>query len=42
MFTSDKKKMGEFVNSVWTKGIACFIAIMIAVLNAYLLFTTFN
>jgi manganese transport protein len=42
MFTSDKKKMGEFVNSVWTKGIAWFIAIMIAVLNAYLLFTTFN
>jgi manganese transport protein len=42
MFTSDKKKMGEFVNSVWTKGIAWFIAIMIAVLNAYLLFTTFS
>ncbi|WP_419180562.1 Nramp family divalent metal transporter [Bacillus salipaludis] len=41
MFTSNKKKMGEFVNSAWTKGIAWFIAIVIAVLNAYLLFTTF-
>lgn len=40
MFTSDKNKMGEFVNSAWTKGIAWFIAIVIAVLNAYLLFTT--
>ncbi|MCM3737077.1 Nramp family divalent metal transporter [Bacillus cytotoxicus] len=42
MFTSDKKKMGEFVNSRWTKGIAWFIAIIIAILNAYLLFTTFS
>jgi manganese transport protein len=41
MFTSDKKKMGEFVNSAWTKGVAWFISIVIAVLNAYLLFTTF-
>ncbi|MDQ6600963.1 Nramp family divalent metal transporter [Bacillus salipaludis] len=41
MFTSNKKKMGEFVNSALTKGIAWFIAIVIAVLNAYLLFTTF-
>jgi manganese transport protein len=40
MFTGDKKKMGEFVNSAWTKGIAWFIAIFIAVLNGYLLFTT--
>ncbi|WP_242223772.1 Nramp family divalent metal transporter [Bacillus cereus group sp. BfR-BA-01380] len=41
MFTSDKKKMGEFTNSLWTKVIAWFIAIIIAILNAYLLFTTF-
>lgn len=42
MFTSDKKKMGEFTNSLWTKMIAWFIAIIIAILNAYLLFTTFS
>ncbi|HDX9590495.1 TPA: divalent metal cation transporter [Bacillus pseudomycoides] len=42
MFTSDKKKMGEFTNSLWTKVIAWFIAIVIAILNAYLLFTTFS
>ncbi|MFJ8530412.1 Nramp family divalent metal transporter [Bacillus sp. NPDC094106] len=42
MFTSDKKKMGEFTNSLWTKLIAWFIAIIIAILNAYLLFTTFS
>ncbi|HDX9578736.1 TPA: Nramp family divalent metal transporter [Bacillus pseudomycoides] len=42
MFTSDKKKMGEFVNSRWIKVIAWFIAIVIAILNAYLLFTTFS
>ncbi|WP_416825879.1 Nramp family divalent metal transporter [Ectobacillus polymachus] len=41
MFTSDKKKMGEFVNSIWTKSLAWFIAIVIAILNVYLLATTF-
>ncbi len=41
MFTSDKKKMGEFTNSLWTKVIAWFIAIVIAILNVYLLYTTF-
>jgi manganese transport protein len=40
MFTSDKKKMGEFVNSRWLKVIAWFIAILIAVLNVYLIIMT--
>jgi manganese transport protein len=40
MFTNDKKKMGEFVNSRWLKVIAWFIAILIAVLNVYLIITT--
>lgn len=42
MFTSDKKKMGEFTNLLLTKVTAWFIAIVIAILNAYLLFTTFS
>ncbi|MEJ2733335.1 MAG: Nramp family divalent metal transporter [Anaerolineae bacterium] len=41
MFTSDKRKMGEFVNPGWLKVLAWSIAIVIAVLNIYLLFTTF-
>jgi manganese transport protein len=41
MFTSDKRKMGEFVNATWLKVLAWTIAIVIAVLNAYLIFTTF-
>ncbi|WP_026677793.1 Nramp family divalent metal transporter [Fictibacillus gelatini] len=40
MFTGDKKKMGEFVNRPWLKILAWFIAILIAVLNMYLLWTT--
>jgi manganese transport protein len=40
MFTSDKTKMGEFVNSRWLKVIAWFIAILIAVLNVYLIIMT--
>jgi manganese transport protein len=40
MFTSDKRQMGEFVNPRWLKILAWFIAIIIAVLNIYLLFTT--
>jgi manganese transport protein len=40
MFTSDKSKMGEFVNSRWLKVLAWFIAILIAVLNVYLIITT--
>jgi manganese transport protein len=41
MFTSDKRKMGEFVNPGWLKVLAWIITIVIAALNAYLLFTTF-
>jgi manganese transport protein len=41
MFTSDKTKMGEFVNSGWIKICAWSLAIVIAVLNAYLLWQNF-
>jgi manganese transport protein len=37
MFTSDKAKMGEFVNPTWVKVVAWTLAIVIAVLNGYLL-----
>ncbi|AMQ22666.1 divalent metal cation transporter [Geobacillus sp. JS12] len=40
-FTSDKKKMGEFVNPLWLKVLAWIVAIVIISLNAYLLFQTF-
>lgn len=40
-FTSDKKKMGEFVNPLWLKVLAWMVAIVIISLNAYLLFQTF-
>lgn len=39
-FTSDKKKMGEFVNPLWIKILAWTVAVFIAVLNAYLLVMT--
>ena len=42
MFTSDKLKMGEFVNRPWTKYLAWFVAMVIALLNAWLLFQTFR
>jgi manganese transport protein len=42
MFTSDKAKMGEFVNSGWIKICGWFLAIVIAVLNAYLLWQNFS
>jgi len=41
MFTSDRRQMGEFVNSTWLKVLAWVIAILIAVLNIYLIFSTF-
>jgi manganese transport protein len=41
IFTNDKRKMGEFVNATWLKLLAWAIAIIIAVLNAYLIITTF-
>lgn len=41
-FTSDKLKMGSFVNAVWLKVLAYVTAIVIAALNAWLLFQTFQ
>ena len=40
MFTSDKLKMGEFVNPAWLKALAWLVAIVIAVLNVWLLYST--
>jgi manganese transport protein len=40
MFTSDKLKMGEFVNPLWLKVLAYLVATVIAVLNVWLLFST--
>ena len=40
MFTSDKLKMGEFVNPLWLKCLAYLVATVIAVLNVWLLFST--
>jgi manganese transport protein len=42
MFTSDRLKMGEFVNSRWLKILAYTVAVFIAVLNAWLLVQTFK
>jgi manganese transport protein len=41
MFTSDKLKMGEFVNSRWIKICGWFLGVIIAALNAFLLWQTF-
>ncbi len=40
MFTSDRKKMGEFVNATWVKTVAYSVAAVIAVLNVWLIGTT--
>jgi manganese transport protein len=42
MFTSDRAKMGEFVNPMWVKVLAYAVALVIASLNAWLLFQTFR
>jgi len=42
LFTSDRVKMGEFANSVWLKALAYLVAVVIAALNAWLLFQTFR
>jgi manganese transport protein len=42
MFTSDKLKMGEFVNPLWIKMLAWVVAVVIASLNAWLLVQTFR
>ena len=39
-FTSDRKKMGEFVNPLWLTALAYLVAFVIASLNAWLLFQT--
>ena len=41
-FTSDKLKMGEFVNPVWLKALAYLVATIIASLNVWLLVQTFS
>jgi manganese transport protein len=42
MFTSDRAKMGEFVNPMWVKVLAYTVALIIATLNGWLLFQTFR
>jgi manganese transport protein len=42
MFTSDKLKMGEFVNPLWMKVLAWLVAIVIASFNSWLLVQTFR
>ena len=41
MFTSDKLKMGEFVNPRWLKILAWIVAVVIAALNVWLLWQSF-
>ena len=41
-FTSDRVKMGEFVNPTWVKALAYLVAVVIACLNAWLLAQTFR
>jgi manganese transport protein len=41
-FTSDRAKMGEFVNTGWVKALAYTAAVAIAGLNAWLLILTFR
>ena len=40
-FTSDKKKMGEFVNAAWLKSLSWGVALLIALLNLWLLAKVF-
>jgi manganese transport protein len=42
MFTSDKAKMGQFVNPGWMNASGWILAVIIAVLNAFLLWQTFT
>jgi manganese transport protein len=42
VFTSDRAKMGSFVNPGWLKTIAWLAALVIAALNAWLLVQTFR
>jgi manganese transport protein len=36
-FTSDKLKMGEFVNAAWLRRLSYFVAFFIAILNVWLI-----
>jgi manganese transport protein len=40
MFTSDRRKMGQFANPLWLKLLAYLVAMIIAVLNVWLLVQT--
>jgi manganese transport protein len=40
VFTSDRRRMGDFVNRPWLKGLAYAAALLIAVLNGWLLLAT--
>jgi manganese transport protein len=42
VFTSDKAKMGQFVNPAWMKAVGWVLAVIIAVLNAILLWQIFT
>jgi len=42
MFTSDKRKMGEFVNPRWVKSLSWTVAVFIAALNGWLLLQAFS
>src|SRR5688572_5359037 len=42
MFTSEKAKMGPFASPLWVKGLAWFVAVVIAGLNVWLLYQTFT
>jgi manganese transport protein len=42
LFTSDRAKMGEFVNPGWLTALAWGVAVVIAALNAWLLIQTFG
>jgi manganese transport protein len=42
MFTSEKSKMGAFVNPRWVQVLAWFVAALIGSLNAWLLVETFR
>jgi manganese transport protein len=41
-FTSDPRKMGEFVNAFWLKSLAWVTAALIAILNVWLLALAFR
>jgi manganese transport protein len=40
-FTSDRRKMGELVAPKWLQILAWIVAVIIAALNAFLLYQTF-